>query len=67
VVARFAPPDDDPAKAVEALYLAALARRPTAAERALMTDYVKLQDNRQIAYADILWALLKSSEFVMNH
>jgi YHS domain-containing protein len=67
VVARFAPPDDDPAKAVEALYLAALARRPTAAEAAFMTDYVKLRDDRQIAYADILWALLKSSEFVMNH
>jgi YHS domain-containing protein/mono/diheme cytochrome c family protein len=67
VVGRITPPENDPARAVEALYLAALSRRPTAAEATFMTDYVKLQDDRQTAYADILWALLKSSEFVMNH
>ena len=67
LLARITRPDDDPARSVEAAVLATLSRRPTAAESAFMTDYVKRQDKRQAACADILWALLKSSEFVMNH
>jgi YHS domain-containing protein len=66
LLARLAPPDD-PARSVEALYLAILSRQPTPEESAHMTEYVKRQDKRQAAHADILWALLKSSEFVMNH
>jgi hypothetical protein len=64
---RIVRPGDEPARAVEALYLATLSRRPTPAEARYMTDYVKRHDRRETAYADILWALLKSSEFVMNH
>jgi YHS domain-containing protein len=57
--------DDSPAKTVDALYLATLSRRPTPAESTFMVEYVK-RDGKP-AYADVLWALLKSSEFVMNH
>jgi hypothetical protein len=67
VVGRIVRPGADPTQAVEALYLAVLARRPTPAEAKFMTDYVRRHDKREEAYADILWALLKSSEFVMNH
>jgi hypothetical protein len=66
-LARIVRPTYNPARAVEILYLAALSRRPTAAEAKYMIDYVKTHHDRQTAYADILWALLKSSEFVMNH
>jgi hypothetical protein len=66
-VARIIRADADPSQAVEALYLAALSRRPTAEESKSMTDYVKRQTKREAACADVLWALLKSSEFVMNH
>lgn len=52
-------------KAIEKLYLTALARRPTAAETAKMKDYVA--KNPTDGYGDILWALLNSAEFALNH
>ncbi len=67
LLTRIAPAADNPAKAVEALYLTVLSRRPTAAETTFMTDYAKGRKDQQAAYQDILWVLLKSSEFVMNH
>jgi hypothetical protein len=61
-------PDQPPARNVEALFLATLSRRPTAAESQRLEKY--LQDNKgnpTRAYGDILWALLNSSEFTLNH
>jgi hypothetical protein len=55
-----------PAGVIEQLYLSALARRPTAAERQRLTTYVSERDPRT-GYGDILWALLNSSEFAANH
>jgi Protein of unknown function (DUF1553) len=56
-----------PGQVIEQLYLAALARRPTAAEIERLTAYVGRQDNPRSAYGDILWALVNSSEFALNH
>jgi Protein of unknown function (DUF1549)/Protein of unknown function (DUF1553) len=56
-----------PAENLERLYLTALARRPTAAEAARLTDYVAKAEDARSAYGDILWALLNSSEFTLNH
>jgi hypothetical protein len=57
-----------PAQAVEQLYLATLARRPTAAEAQRLTAYVGQHgSDARKAYGDILWALLNSSEFTLNH
>jgi hypothetical protein len=67
LLARLAPADGTPEKVIEALYLATLSRRPTAEDATQMIEYVKRQSNRRDAHVDILWALLKSSEFVMNH
>jgi hypothetical protein len=64
---RLAPAGGEPAQVIETLYLAALARRPTPEESAHLAGYVKRQERPRDAYEDILWALLKSSEFVMNH
>ena len=51
------------------LYLAALGRKPTAAESAKLVPYVEkggpAGDPNQ-ALADVFWALLNSSEFVFN-
>lgn len=66
VVTRLVPAKSEPPQAVESLYLATLSRRPNAAELAYMTKYVERRGERQAAYEDILWVLLKSSEFVMN-
>ncbi len=57
-----------PDEAIERLYLTALARRPTAAEMRRRTDYVNRPGTTpRVAYGDILWALLNSSEFNLNH
>ncbi|MCE9568016.1 MAG: PSD1 and planctomycete cytochrome C domain-containing protein [Planctomycetes bacterium] len=54
-----------PEKAVERLYLAALARRPTADETKLMTAYLAKRTDPAIGYAGVLWILLNSPEFVL--
>ncbi|HEX5268934.1 MAG TPA: DUF1553 domain-containing protein, partial [Gemmataceae bacterium] len=57
-----------PPEAVEHLYVATLSRRPTAAETARLTAYVeKHKSEPRQAYGDVVWALLNSSEFALNH
>jgi hypothetical protein len=57
-----------PRQIVEHLYLAALSRRPTPheLERTLALVHKHANEPRQ-AYGDILWVLLNSSEFTLNH
>jgi hypothetical protein len=64
VAAAFARGD----RALEQLYITTLARRPTAEETERLTAYVEkhLAEPRQ-AYGDIVWAVLNSSEFALNH
>jgi len=57
----------DPAVAVETLYLATLSRKPTSAEVAMAKDHAKKMDTPRQAPADLLWALVNSSEFATNH
>lgn len=64
---RIVPKGTDAAKAIESLYLATLSRRPTETEIGFMTTYLQRHNDLKSAYEDVLWALLKSSEFVMNH
>jgi len=55
-----------PEKAVEALFLTALSRRPSKAELEKMTTFVGKQSSAEQAYADILWVLVNTSEFTLN-
>jgi hypothetical protein len=61
---------DTPEKQIEALYLASLSRKPRPAELAPLVNYVTgggpKKDPRS-ALADVFWALLNSSEFILNH
>src|SRR5206468_623614 len=51
---------------VEDLFLWALARRPTADQLNLALQNIALhQDNKKLAYENILWALINAKEFVM--
>lgn len=57
---------------IETIYLRVLGRQPEAAERQALRDVLGGADARTAAaqaqvYADIYWALLNSSEFVLNH
>jgi hypothetical protein len=57
-----------PAQVTERLYLATLSRRPTTAESQQLTQYVRSHSMAPVkAYRDILWAVLNSSEFAVNH
>jgi hypothetical protein len=56
-----------PPQVIERLYLMALARRPTDAEARRLAEYVGRQTNTRAGYADVLWALVNSSEFTFNH
>jgi hypothetical protein len=68
LVAELVKSGRTPKENVERLYLATLARRPTPAESERLTSF--LRDEKQElreAYADVLWVLLNSSEFALNH
>jgi hypothetical protein len=54
-------------QAIEALYLAALSRRPRPEEVELMSGYVSRRSDAAQAYAGVLWILVSSGEFVLNH
>ncbi len=55
---------------VDELFLATYSRLPTSGESRRLTEYVSSggpQKDRAVALADILWALLNSHEFSVNH
>ena len=60
----------DNAGRIEALYLAALSRKPRPDEAAKFLRYVETggaAGDPKKALADVFWALLNSSEFTLNH
>jgi hypothetical protein len=59
----------DSAARIEALYVAALSRKPTAKESEALVAYVKRVDNSREPerLADVFWMLLNSAEFRVNH
>jgi hypothetical protein len=55
---------------VDALFLAAIARRPDAEEREAIMELLagcETEAERRHVLSDILWALLNSAEFAFNH
>jgi hypothetical protein len=55
---------------VEVLYLATLSRRPRPEEWELLVSYVPADASGaelKESLSDLLWALLNSAEFTMNH
>lgn len=60
----------DTDKRIEAVFLAALTRKPTPAEREKYASYVDRggpTGDKQKALADVFWVLLNSTEFLFNH
>ena len=52
---------------VESLYLAALGRKPSEDELAPVVKYVEGESDVKKALADVLWALINTTEFNTNH
>jgi hypothetical protein len=52
-----------PEEAIEAIYLTALSRRPTAEEKSMLQEYVAKASSPAMGHSDILWAVLNGSEF----
>jgi hypothetical protein len=64
-----APFMDTPSK-IEAMYLAALSRKPTPEESARLVEFVEkggATGDKKKALSDVFWALLNSPEFLFNH
>ncbi|MFO0800780.1 MAG: DUF1553 domain-containing protein [Gemmataceae bacterium] len=59
-------PGWDTKRRVETLFLAALARRPTADELERFSSHVERGDRRK-GLGDVFWVLLNSPEFLFNH
>ena len=51
---------------IEELYLLTLSRKPRREETVRLMEFAAHKNNKQ-ALRDILWALLNSTEFVLNH
>ena len=54
-------------EATDELFLATLARLPTAAERELARQQIAGAESSPTGYRELAWALLLSSEFALNH
>ncbi|MCU0703678.1 MAG: DUF1549 and DUF1553 domain-containing protein, partial [Fimbriiglobus sp.] len=54
-------------QAVEELFLGSLSRLPTDKEKADAVAYIKGERNRATALQDVLWALINTREFILNH
>ena len=52
---------------IETLFLGTLSRKPTEDEAGLFIGHIKDSQNGSQAIGDVLWALLNSAEFALNH
>jgi hypothetical protein len=52
---------------VEELFLATLTRPPSARERQRLAEYVQGRPSRQAGFTDVVWALINTREFILNH
>lgn len=56
-----------PREVIEEMYLRCLGRKPSEVEMQKLEEQFKTEPEPNKAYADILWALLNSKEFMFNH
>ncbi|MCE9566507.1 MAG: DUF1553 domain-containing protein [Planctomycetes bacterium] len=55
------------AEKLRELYVVALSREPSADEMTTLTAHIEKKGDDRAAYADILWALVNTKEFLFNH
>src|SRR5262249_55471871 len=52
---------------VEELFLATLSRFPNDAEKLAALNHVKQNKDRPAGFVDVVWALINTREFILNH
>jgi hypothetical protein len=67
LVARVVAEIKDNAKRVEELFLSALGRPPTADEKEACLNYVRVAESPQKGFRGVLWSLLNTREFLLQH
>lgn len=67
IVARLVKEQKPASEIVEELYLGALSRLPSEAERSRALSFVSAEKDPRRALEDVLWALVNSKEFIFNH
>lgn len=66
-VAKLLQAEADADRRIEAIYLSTVSRLPSESERAACRDYVAARESSLVAYQDVLWSLLNTREFILNH
>jgi len=56
-----------PKDVVTMLFMNVLSRRPTKTESRVFTNYIGSRGANNTTYVDLMWALINSTEFLMNH
>jgi hypothetical protein len=64
MLAKKKMPDED---LIDDLFLAALTRKPKPDEKSTALNHLKGAKNRGEAIVDVLWALVNTREFILNH
>ncbi len=67
LIARRLGEKKSPLEIIEEIYLRALSRRPTQAEKDKLVALIAAEQNPQRALEDAFWAVLNSREFMFNH
>lgn len=67
VVERLVQGDRPAGEVIDGLFLAAVSRKPTAEEREKFAAFVSRQKSPREGFARVLWVLINSSEFMLNH
>lgn len=55
------------AEVVEEMFLATLTRLPSDKEKDKALTHVKKKDKREAGFVDVVWALINTPEFILNH
>jgi Protein of unknown function (DUF1549)/Protein of unknown function (DUF1553) len=58
---------DDEIKILEEVYLRTLSRKPTQSELERSQNAIAIAENPTNGISDVLWALINSKEFILNH
>lgn len=66
-VDRDVPSEIDVASVIEEAYLRTLSRRPTESESAVATQFITQSSDQLSGLRDVMWALLNTKEFIVNH